>query len=246
MDNIAIQCYSVRDRLEADPAATYRGLKDAGYNYVELFQVGPQNAGECRRMLDDAGIKAICAHVDYDTVIAHPARAIDTARILGIDAVVIPWLDLHTAEDWIDAAKTMDAVGAELRAAAVRLGYHNHDHEFSRIYDGTTAFDLIFNTASPDNLFCELDTFWAETGGGDPIAIIRNFGARCPMLHLKDRAPADAPIRFAEIGSGTTDWPPLFDAARAAGVEWYIVEQDESQRDTLESAAVSARFMKGR
>ena len=67
------------------------------------------------------------------------------------------------------------------------------------------------------------------------------------MLHMKDRVGAvgdDVPIPFAEIGHGTTDWAELFEACREAGVRWYIVEQDESTRDTLESAAMSAEFMR--
>jgi sugar phosphate isomerase/epimerase len=41
---------------------------------------------------------------------------------------------------------------------------------------------------------------------------------------LDDPEPRDMPP-----GSGSLLWPGIVDAGRAAGVEWYIVEQDEPQ-----------------
>jgi hypothetical protein len=36
----------------------------------------------------------------------------------------------------------------------------------------------------------------------------------------------------------------VFSAGRAAGVEWYVYEQDSSERDPLESARMSYEFLK--
>ena len=44
---------------------------------------------------------------------------------------------------------------------------------------------------------------------------------------------------FAEVGEGIIDLEPIFAAAEANGVEWYIVEQDICQRPPLESAKLS-------
>ena len=44
-----------------------------------------------------------------------------------------------------------------------------------------------------------------------------------------------------EVGNGNLDWPEILSACREAGAEWLIVEQDETERDSLESLAISYR-----
>ncbi len=43
---------------------------------------------------------------------------------------------------------------------------------------------------------------------------------------MKDRAPGSEP-HDAPAGEGDLPFPAIVSAGRAAGVEWYIVEQDE-------------------
>ncbi len=237
-----IQLYSVRDHLAVDPAGTLRKLKEVGYDYVELFGVEPEQAAEWQEMLDDAELEAVAAHVDYDIVIDDLAGAIEMARCIGFEDIIVPWIKVDTAKEWVHAALQLDEAGAKVREQGLRLGYHNHDHEFQPIGE-TTPFDIIFEYSQPDNLFLELDVRWASEEGGDATAIIREFGSRCRFLHLKER-PAPGQGQFTEVGNGTIDWEPIFEAGRKAGVQWYIVEQDESDGDSIESAAISAAFVR--
>ncbi len=46
------------------------------------------------------------------------------------------------------------------------------------------------------------------------------------------------------MGEGNLDWPGIIAACRAAGVEWYIVEQDTCQRPPMESAKLSLQNLK--
>ena len=196
------------------------------------------------QMLEDAELGAVAAHVDYDIVIDNLDGAIDMARCIGFQDIIVPWITVDTAKKWVHAALQLDEAGAKVREEGLRLGYHNHDHEFQRIAPvGATPFDIIFEYTQPDNLFLELDVRWAGEEGGDPAAIIREFGARCRFLHLKER-PAPGQGQFTEVGSGVIDWEPIFEAGRKTGVQWYIVEQDESDGDSIESAAISAEFMR--
>ena len=237
-----IQLYSVRDHLAVDPSGTLRRLKEVGYDYVELFGVGPEQAADWKEMLDDAGVQAVAAHVDYEIIIDNLDGAIEMARCIGFEDIIVPWIKVDTAKEWVHAALQLDEAGAKVREQGLRLGYHNHDHEFQPIGE-TTPFDIIFEYAKPDNLFLELDVRWAGEQGADPAAIIREFGARCRFLHLKER-PAPGRGQFTELGNGVIDWEPIFEAGRKAGVQWYIVEQDESDGDSIESAAISAEFLR--
>ena len=52
-------------------------------------------------------------------------------------------------------------------------------------------------------------------------------------------------VRYAEIGEGNLNWPAILDAAKAGGVRWYLVEQDECYgRDPFESLAISYRNLR--
>jgi sugar phosphate isomerase/epimerase len=236
-----IQLYSVRDHLARDIPATLRGLKAAGYDHVELFGVGPADAEAWKPMLADAELRAVAAHLDFETVTGDPDGVMRLARTLGFEDIIVPWLKLDGAKEWVKAATTLDAVGKCLREAGFRLGYHNHEHEFEPIGE-TTPFDILFDYTKPDNMFLELDVRWAEHNGGDARAIIREFGQRCRFLHLKERPKSGT--GFTEVGRGVIDWQGIVAIAKKARVQWYIVEQDESDTDSIESARISAEYVK--
>jgi len=47
------------------------------------------------------------------------------------------------------------------------------------------------------------------------------------------------------VGVGNLNWPGIIAACKAAGTEWYIVEQDICYRDPFESLKTSLENMKG-
>jgi len=166
---IALQLYSVRDHLERDVRETLDKVKAAGYDRVEPFGLDPDAAAEWMALLGAAGLQAVASHVDYELVRDDPDRAAEMAKIIGYEDLVVPWVMVDTAEEWVHVAGVLDEAGARLRAQGLRLGYHNHDHEFEPIGD-TTPFDILFEYAAPENLFLELDVRWAGEHGGDPVA----------------------------------------------------------------------------
>ena len=64
---------------------------------------------------------------------------------------------------------------------------------------------------------------------------------RVRLLHMKDRAPGAEP-HDAPPGDGDLPFPALVAAARKAGVEWYIVEQD-APRDPLDDIVRARRYL---
>ena len=51
-------------------------------------------------------------------------------------------------------------------------------------------------------------------------------------------------LTFAEIGNGNLRWDSIIDAAKASGVEYYVVEQDKCDGSPLDSIKVSADYLK--
>lgn len=140
--------------------------------------------------------------------------------------------------------QTLRAGGRRDRQATLdlwaRLAYHNHNFELER-WDGKTGREILFESAPNDTLQAELDTYWLQAAGASPATWLRKLKGRVPLVHLKDMTVVDGRAVQTEVGSGNLDWPEILSASREAGAEWLIVEQDESERDSLESLAISYR-----
>lgn len=244
----ALQLFSVRDALNQDLAATLARVKAIGYDYVETAGAAGKTPEEFRAALDGASLTAISAHVDYETCRDDLGAAIAACQSLGVSWAVIPWLNPGEnpgAADWGARAREMESFGEAFQEAGIQLCYHNHVGEFVE-ENGKTFFDLIFETASPQFLAVELDVGWAHYAGADPVALLRQYAGRTPLVQIKDikaRVEGEAPIT-TELGNGATRLEPILATAGETGVAWLIVEQDDAARDPLESARMNAAYMR--
>ena len=123
-----------------------------------------------------------------------------------------------------------------LGTRGIRLGYHNHSFEFAPL-DGTTVWDVLL-AELPAGVELELDVYWASVGGRDPVAEIRDGAERVRLIHMKDRLRTRSHTTRRR-GRGP-DIPGDRPAGRAAGVEWYIAEQDDP-REALEDIQKALR-----
>ena len=145
-------------------------------------------------------------------------------------------------------ARALNAKAGEFASCGITLAYHNHHVEFKR-FGKETLLELIY--ANAPQLEGEIDTYWVQYGGSDPVRWITRLAGRMRVLHLKDYA-VDSPDRstlwkvrpqMAPIGSGTLDWERIFEAAEASGVQWYVVEHDADVVDPFDSFEKSMNFL---
>ena len=139
----------------------------------------------------------------------------------------------------------------ELARLGLGFYYHNHAWEFDG-GKGERFMDRLHKEADP-RAKLELDLFWATIGGDDTVRLLETWKGRVASLHMKDVA-RDAPRRktemsiprtaFKEMGAGILDWPRLLSAASAAGAGHYLIEQDYSEGDPIESVRRSVAFLK--
>lgn len=236
----ALQLYTVRDHMEKDPAGTLERVKEAGYDRVELAGTAGMSAAEFKKLLDTSGLTPISAHVGLNEMAANLAPVLDDLNALGVKFCAFSG-NASDRQGWLDVADQATDVGGRLRQAGVRLCYHNHAHEFEK-YDGEYALDILLDRADAKCLEAQIDVYWAQYGGVDPVGLIRKYAGRCPLIHMKDMS-ADGSRTFAEVGRGVIDMPAVLSAAAAAGAQWYIVEQDICPGDSIESARISAEYL---
>lgn len=245
---VALQLYTVRDSMETDYLGTLRKVAQMGYTAVELDNPRHMPAAELRVLLADLGLRAVASHIGFDDLVRDPAGALSAAKELGCDYAVCPSIPEERRGDaaaYRAAGEALTHAAAAARAHGLGFAYHNHAYEFERL-DGRTIYDILMEAASADLVSAEFDVYWAQYGGVDPVAAIRALGSRCRLIHLKDMSN-DADRTYAEVGEGILDMEAIVAAGQDAGVQWYIVEQDESiKRPSVEAAALSFRTMRAR
>ncbi|MGQ9731549.1 MAG: sugar phosphate isomerase/epimerase family protein [Candidatus Zipacnadales bacterium] len=243
---VALQLYTVRDMTEKDFSGTVKQVAEIGYAGVEIAgHTGGMSPAELKTFLEDLGLGLAGSHIGLDQLENNLAQVIEDNLTLGNPWVVCPWMPeerRQTAEGWRTVAAELSEIGAKLKGAGLQLCYHNHSFEFQR-FNGETGFDIFYAAADPECVKAQIDTYWVQHGGEDPAATIRRFAGRVPLVHLKDMTPGDNPT-FTEVGNGILDFPAIFEASEAAGVQWYSVEQDICAGPSLESARQSLENLK--
>jgi sugar phosphate isomerase/epimerase len=245
---IAAQMYTLRDftKTPADIASTLKRVKKIGYDAVQLSALGKIDPKELAKILQGEDLICCATHVSLERMRDETAAVIEEHRLWNCKYTAIGGFfpNAPKAADWPKFAKEFSEVAAKFRGSGVRVGYHNHSHELAR-FDGKVALQTLLDHFSPE-IWMEIDTYWIQHGGGDPAAWIAKVTGRIPCVHLKDFAiDSDRNPLMAEVGEGNLNWPAILQACRAAGVEWYIIEQDICQRDPFESLAISLRNARG-
>lgn len=155
-----------------------------------------------------------------------------------------------------------------MKENGIQLLYHNHDFEFQKIGD-EFILDKLYSTIPGEFLQPEFDVCWVHYAGNEPASYISQYNGRIKVLHLKDFActklgggpvygligadggeeksatKEDNGFEFRPVGSGIQDFPKILEAAEKAGVEYVIVEEDQSPTNTpLEDAKKSRDYLK--
>ena len=260
MSKIAVQLFTLRDftATASDFAATAARLGAMGFTAVQVSAVaaidGPApelTPSAAREVLDSNGLRCIGTHRSWTSLAGDTDGEIDYHRALGTDLVAISSLPREYMAEGVggyrrflrEAPKVLDALSAE----GIRLGVHNHAHEFERTGpERRTFYDVLVDESDPRLTF-EIDVFWATHAGVNPVRLFERLPGRVPVMHAKDREVVgrDGPV-MAPVGEGNLDWDAIIPACKRAGVEWYAIEQDVCRRDPFDCLRSSREFLTSR
>jgi len=238
MSRIALQLYTVRGDCAEDLAGALSRTAALGFEGVELHDLYGHSAEEFRRLLDENGLVACGCHTGLARVENELEQVAAEFRTLGMDRLVVPWIDtpLTTAE--ADAAcERLVAAAKRTADLGLRFGFHNHDGELRVLEDGSTVLDRLLDVPA-DLLFLEVDLGWVWYAGNDPITFIERLGTRAPLLHVKDMRK-DGGAVHVPLGAGSLDYGGFAEVVERAGTEWLILEQDESEGPAFQSVGSS-------
>jgi sugar phosphate isomerase/epimerase len=262
---LGVQLYSVRDLLPKDYEGTLKQLGAIGYREVEAAGFFDRTPRQVKRAMDHAGLHCVSAHYPMTQLNPKLDEIIQFCKDLGLNYIVCaaPTLkdpsrvkdpgsrvarESMTLDDWRWNAEQFNRIGDRVHAAGMRFAYHNHTPEF-RSENGVMFYDELLRTTDPSKVTMELDCGWAIVAGQNPVDLLRRYPSRISMLHVKDfkitatTNPSNAPPS-TELGRGTIDYRPIFEAAKQAHIEHAFVEQEEFDMPPMEALKVDADYMR--
>ena len=223
---IGVQLYTLRNEMQKDVEGTLARVAGIGYREVEFAGYYDKSPAEIRAMLNRTGLTAPSTHMPIEMLEANAAGAFDTAKEIGHEFVVVPWLAearRKTIDDYKRLAESLNRLASAAKEKGLRVGYHNHDFEFVPI-GGQVPFDTLLAETDPSLVAIELDLYWATKAGHDPLQLFERHRGRFPLVHVKDSAGAPD-HRMVDVGKGTIDFARIFTAGGAA-LQHRFVEHD--------------------
>lgn len=238
MKDYGIQLYSVRDAMQENMKETLQKVAAMGYKYVEFAGFFGHSAEEVKAMLDETGLIVSGTHSPFADL--RPSRIMETIayhKTIGNTDYIVPGADLSSKERIEDFCNVMNFAQPILAAEGIRLGYHNHSHEFRVLPCGTTIHSIIENKTK---VHFEIDTYWAFNAGCDPIAVMERLKNRIHVIHLKDGFTDG---KGMPLGRGDAPVSAVVDYASKNGIAM-VVESETLYPSGLAEAEECIGFLK--
>ena len=268
---IGIQLYSVMNSMIQDAHSTLDSLASYGYNAYELVQWGgdPKVFGlpapEFKALCDSLGGEIVSTHSSLAEDPENEEAVMDRWRSLfeiqkacGGRYFVIPSYQVdYTEADVQRMCEYFNRVGKLAAEYGLKLGYHNHSHEFETLKDSDKVmWEYLVENTDPQYVCFELDVYWCQKGGKDPVEYLKKYPERIELLHIKDV--------FVIGESGEMDFEGIFNQFYANGMKDYFVEieipqalrekvnadgtpltREQIDAEMLQAAKKSAEYLKG-
>ncbi len=244
--NIGVNLWSVKEHFSSVEEAdeSLRRLAQAGCDSVELCLIPEMpDLPTMKRLCDQHGL-SVCGLHDND-VLDHPEASLEAAKAVGSAFVTFSYpvgRDLSDPEQVSKLIADLNEGGSFFQENGVQLTYHNHQVEFARA-GGALVLDRLVSETDPRAVQFELDLYWVQLGGGNPVQWCEKLADRMPQLHVKDYViGADLQPCSCTVGKGNLPWSDL---EEHFGGRQLIIEQEHYTSAPFDELAEGIRFLRG-
>jgi sugar phosphate isomerase/epimerase len=238
---VGLQLYTVRDYLTKHYAGLMERIAGMGYLGVETSWSNHVSPRAAARIIRSFGLEVVSAYTHLP-VGERKNEVFDMMAALGCKRIVasLSKTDVASPDSVKRACDLVNNASANAGRLDMQIGLHNHWWEFAQIIPGRMAYDEMIENLAPE-VFFEVDTYWAQTAGVDPVELVLRLGKRAAILHLKD-GPCIRGEPMAALGEGRLDFPAIMQAAQGA-TDWVLVELDACATDMLEAVDDSYNYL---
>ncbi|PRY84027.1 sugar phosphate isomerase/epimerase family protein [Mongoliibacter ruber] len=235
---IALQMYSLRNEMKDDVKGSHQLIADWGIKYLEGGGTYGMTQDEYKSMISGMGLSVIGVGADYNDLKNNPQKIIDQAKAYGAKYATCFWIphsdDGFSIKETREAIDLFNKAGEMLKKEGITLCYHPHGYEFTPHGSGVLFDEMVENAK---HYKFNIDVFWVQMGGGDPVAYVKAKPELYPLLHLKDRKKGTQGSKDGRgdvetnvvLGEGDIDIKSLIELAVKHKIDYMIIE-DESSR----------------
>ena len=256
MKSVGVNLYSLRTLIKTEDGLreTLSALREMGYNCAQ-FSGAPFDAAAIKRASEASGVPIVLTHVPLSDILERTEELMDEHASFGCKYIGLGALPRDIITDEVKVKSTIEALeGAAERMAARGFSFFFHNHHTDCYkHGGETVLDYMIRTCPHFNF--TLDTYWLQFGGLSVADYIKKLSGRIACVHLKDYKMTASvndggsltfsPI-YAPVGEGNLDFGSYYPLMKAAGVEHYLVEQDNATSfpDPLDEVRRSILYIK--
>jgi len=234
---IGIQLYSLRNQFKQDVEGSLKQISDWGVTALEGGGTYGLSLDDFQGLLDKYHLKVTSVGSSYEGLQDDPESIIRNAKDFGAKYVMCAWIphkdDSFTIEDARKAVEVFNSAGKRLKEEGLTLAYHAHGYEFRPYMDGT-IFDYMAKNA--DNFKFEMDVYWVQHGGADPLSLLNTYPDKFVLMHLKDMQKGVVGNHSGHedeetnvvLGTGQIDIAGLVKRAGELGMEYLFIEDESS------------------
>ena len=251
--DITLQLYSLRSDMKKDPKGTikkagemgYTAVEAAGYSDGKFYGMTPE---EFKAEVEKAGMKVRSSHTskklspeevknnNFSESLKWWEKAIPAHKATGMEYIVVPSIPFpKNIKEMQLYCDYLNAVGKMCKDAGIKFGYHNHSFEMKPVKDKLSMYEYMLQNTNPENVFFEMDVYWAVMGQQSPVELFKKYPNRFRLLHIKD---------LKELGeSGMVGFDAIFKNAHIGGVEGIVVEVERYNYEPAKSVKLSYDYL---
>jgi len=250
---IGLQLYTFRNQFKQDVPGTLEKINAMGIRLIEGGGTYGLSMDAFKQLLAKNKLTTISVGADFKQLDTDVQAVVANAKAFGAKYVMCAWVP-HTSnftiEDADKAIEVFNRAGKVLKENGITFCYHAHGYEFGAYKNGT-MFDYMASKMNPAYANFEMDVFWVKQPGQDPVALLKKYPGRFPLMHLKDRKPGTPDSQDGKapdetnvvLGAGDVGIAAIMKEAKKQGVKYYFIE-DESPL-SMEQVPQSLKFLKG-
>jgi len=235
---LGVQAYSFRNYFPKDAVGTLDRIQAMGIEEIE-GDSGKIDPADYKKLCDERGISIPSTGAQFKELAEDPMSIVQKAKTLGAKYVMCAWVPHEKNKfglaDADKAIKVFNEAGKILKENGLTFCYHAHGYEFQPHGNGT-LLDYMMEKTNPEDVSFEMDIFWIQFGGGDPVALLKKYGNRWKLMHMKDMQKGIAKdlsggtnIEYnVPLGMGQLDMPNILKEARKVGIAHYFIEDESS------------------
>ena len=237
----------LNEQLVEDYEDTLGLIADLGYEEVEFSGTYGASKFDFKNALISFGLKPVAGGTTITELQKEPSKYIDDALFFDRQYIICywPWLDGgldKKLDDFKEAANRLNKIGELVKNEGLKFALHNHDKEFVDVGNGELGYDVLLKETDPALVDMEIDLYWVKKGNADPLDYFEKYPGRFKICHVKDMD--NTPDRSFEIvGKGIIDFQQIFNKSEQAGLQHFIVEQDNAP-DPVRTVTDSIKYLK--